>query len=161
MDADHTQSNLFYMAAARPELMATGNAEWDRRFADYLRWDGLQRADIGLGRYAAAQEVLARTEARLKSEYGKGYQSVPKGNAEWEAAWDAVTAAEGERLERYLLPLWEAARKLAVTPAPNLACALFKIELAKREELHLDSEMPGDIMSLITADMAHLSTGGE
>jgi len=65
--------------------------------------------------------------------------------------------ADREYDERYLSKIAPAAIALALTPAPNLAAALFKAKLIEREDLHLYAEMPRDCMEVVHEDMARLA----
>jgi hypothetical protein len=55
--------------------------------------------------------------------------------------------------------MWKAAIALALTPAPDLAAALYKIEVIKHEELDNDRDIPRDPMELVAEDMTRLVQG--
>jgi hypothetical protein len=149
-------TNYSFASAAVPTLAATGDVEWDTRFAEWLTADGLARSDYQFGAYFKASANYDETQARLKSEHGLDYRACEKGKKDADIAWEKMNKAEDERASRYLSPMWEAAQQLAMTPAPNLAAALFKIEVVKREDLHMDRTMTVDPFTLVSADMARL-----
>lgn len=149
-------TNHQYLAAANPALAATGDQEWDSRFADWLALDALARADIDFGPYAEACRHNDDTKRRLEHDHGLNFKACPKASAEWEVEWRKMLAAEDDRQDRYLAPMWRAARALALTPAPNLAAALYKVEVIKREELDNNGGFEVDPFQIVRDDIARL-----
>ena len=156
-DASFTPTDPLYQAASNPMLAQTGNAAWDKAFADYVCFDALQDADHTFGGYAAALEDHTLTKVRLIERFGKAYSATPEAAAEAEAAFEKVSEAERTREAKYLRPYWKSAIALAMTPAPNLAAAIFKVQLVKREQLERDGDMPRDPMEIVNEDMARLA----
>lgn len=157
-DADTTPANLLFLAAANPALAATGDQEWDTRFAEWLRKDGLTRADIDFGVYAKADHTFEWAKMTVEDTYGRNWRTNPQAAATMDAAYEVMEAANAVREKAFIDPMWMAAVELALTPAPNLACALFKIELIKREELDNFTHMPRDPFEIVAEDMARLAT---
>lgn len=138
-----------FLAAANPMLAQSGDASWDAAFAEWMRRDALADADLAFGAYAVAISDDNDTRAAIASRYGSGFQTNPAARAELDASFAAVSKAEEIRMREYLEPMWAAAMRLVEMPAPNLAAALFKIEVIKREDLGAF-----DVMDLVKADLA-------
>ena len=156
-DKDHTPSNLFHLAASSPDLMHSADPEWNKRCAAWLRLNALSRANIMFGPMGKASDEWDRVSYDLEQKYGKHWRRNEKAQAEFEPVSDRVDV-EQEAIEvAYFEPMEAAAIELAVYPAPNLAAALFKIELIKREELHGTRDMPRDTWDIVTEDMARLA----
>ena len=156
-DKDHTPSNLFHLAASSPDLIHSVDPEWNKRCAAWLRLNALSRANIEFGPMGKASNEYYRTEFDLEQKYGKNWRRNEKALAEFAPASDRVDAEEEAIVVAFFDPMEAAAIELAVYPAPNLAAALFKIELIKREELHCTRDMPRDAWDIVTEDMARLA----
>src|ERR1043166_1720783 len=139
-DADEAPANLFFLAAADRQLIATDDAAWNRAFAEWLRLDALCRADAAFGAYARANYENDWECYRIDQRHGKSSRS-DQAAAERSRQYAVMKAAEDERYESFILQVWKAAADLACIAAPNLAAALFKIELVKREELDNFTDM--------------------
>lgn len=135
-------------------------AEWDFRMADYLRLDGLYRAAVEFGPYGKADENAANMIANLQMKYGINFRLYPEAKEQAEKAYRDRQRVEDAVFEQYLVPLLKAQRLLVVTPAPDLAAALFKIELIREENLHDDPDLTKDCFTLVEQDMARLQQGG-
>lgn len=148
--------SMLWFASANPMLACTGNLEWDTRFAEWLRLDGLLRANYAFGDMARAREEYDNAKWCLSEKYGKRFRSIPKADSAHSEAFQAIRAAEDRSMEQFGTPMWKACTALAETPAPNLAAALFKIELIKREELDNDASIARDAMEIVIEDMERL-----
>ena len=133
--------------------------EWDRRLFDYQRLDASQNADADFGQYRKSEDEFTMSKARIERAYGKHFNRHPEAVAEWEKVWARLTEAEERRYQAFLLPMWEAAIALAMTPAPDLTAALYKIEVIKHEDLDNDRNMPRDPMEIVAEDMTRLAQG--
>jgi hypothetical protein len=145
-----------------PALTASADSEWNRRFADWLRCDALARADDAFGQMAQAESEFTIGRMLLAGKMGEAYLRSPAGQAERKPAKDALQAAEDRSTEAFYRPLWAAAAALAMVPAPNLSCALFKVELVRLHELdncsYFDELAKGRTpMDVVTEDFARLN----
>lgn len=136
--------------------MGTDRA-WDARLAAYLRWQALTDADCDFGVLARACEANDLEQMRIEAAHGRNWRSIPKARAACAPTADAAMAAESVWTAAYCEPCWQAARDLAMTPAPTLAAALFKVQVIQRDELDNDSKMPRDPMAIVIEDMARLA----
>lgn len=131
--------------------------EWDRKLAAYLRADALQFADSEFGAFYKASEEYSWRKISLKN----GFEPAAKGSEESKVVAAEIVAAHkiAEELwyENYTKSFWEAGRELVKTPAPTLAAALFKVHVAYAEEVWNDIDMDGDVMAIVSADMARLA----
>lgn len=152
---------------ALPELAATGCPEWDAAFAAYLTADALQRADMTIGRYGEILGQYHSLVSRLDKEHGQQRLdggAYTYGNAQADAdrreEYQRVSEIEEARVTAFLQPMWNASYALFWIPAPTLQAALFKLELAQHEELHLDENASGTVsaMDQIAADFARLQS---
>lgn len=153
-------TRMLAAAATATINLSADRAEWDRRMAEYLRCDALHRADSAFGALSQADERRLRTSTALEITYGRGWKEEPAAKAERDAAWATFRAAEERHEATFLLPLWEAMRNLVLTHAPDLAAALFKVELIDREEVWNDARMTRDAMEIVREDMDRLLPTG-
>lgn len=156
-DKDHTPSNLFHLAASCSDLVRSEDAEWNRRFADWLRLNALSRANIRFGPMGKATDEYDRALYDVEQKYGRNWLANDAARAEIEPESDRVDAEEEAIAKDYFDPMEVAAITLAIHPAPNIAAALFKIELIKREELYATRDLPRDAWDIVTEDMARLA----
>ena len=151
---DYTAFNAVMLAHA--PMTDMGRAEWDARFNEYLRCFALADADMEFGAYRRANNIHDAAMRDLEAEYGVNHASDPVAISKKRQAFDRVCAAEKAQLDDFLKPLWEAARRLTMTPAPDLSAALLKIEIVKREELDNDADFIGNPFDYVASDMARL-----
>ena len=154
---DHTPSNLFHLAASCSDLVRSEDAEWNALMAKWLRLDALARANVIFGPMGKAMDAYRLKEAVLDGKYGKNWRRNPQAMAEFEAVSDMVDHEVDAIASEFFDPASDAAAELAMRPAPNIAAALFKIELCKREELHRNIMFPGEAWQIVTEDMARLA----
>jgi hypothetical protein len=133
--------------------------EWDARLTTYLRADALAHADFAFGDYGKAYDQNGWERLRLEEAFGKNYRQHPAGAVEARAATEKMKAAEECRVAAFLNPLWEAERELALTPAPTLAAALFKMQLIEHQEVWNSTSMPRDGFEIVAEDFARLEVG--
>lgn len=138
-------------------LVATPDARWNAAAATYLLRDGLALADRTFGDYAKASVAFDHAKAEIEAKFGKNFRAVAGGSEAFDPVWDQMQAAGDTQYQDFLAPLWAAARELALTPAPTLAAALFKVEVIRHEELDNDIYMTRDPMQLVAEDMARLA----
>lgn len=156
---DSFNAQLAVLAASSSSLSSTGCQAWDRKVADWLTLDALARSDEEFGVYAKATLEHDNLQLALEEKYGRSYRKDAEGKKLAEDGFKRICAAEEARLKAFLEPMWASTVELALTSAPNLAAALFKIEVIKREELDNWSSMPRDSFELVAEDMACLSEG--
>ena len=130
---------------------------WDAALSRYLRLESLTHADAEFGAYAKANEADDLARLALEEKYGKAFRSNPEAAEKWGALHERMNAAERTQLETYVKPMWEAGRRLALTPAPTLAAAVFKGNFIHREEIWNDNQFEADAMAIVTADFARLA----
>lgn len=153
---DQIAGRCAYTAAALATLGA--DPAWDERLTTYLRADALQQAHSSFGPLARANEEHNLECIKMEADYGLRWKSHPAANGTARSA-AAAQAAEAEWTEQYCEPYWQAARDLAMAPAPTLAAALFKVRLIEWDELDNDGPMPRDCFVIVAEDMARLAGG--
>lgn len=142
--------------ATSPALTQSGDATWDQLFTIWLRRQALSRAAERLGPIYSASEEVGICECLLEGRFGKGWRGAPEANAEIAPLYDKLLATEEALARDYFDPVTYAAVDLAMHPAPNLAAALFKIEMIQREELRNYEPMPRSPWEIVLEDMARL-----
>lgn len=154
-------SNMAGHCAYTAAALATLGADpvWDERLTTYLRLDALQQAHSSFGPLAQASEASDLKHIEIEAKYGPRWKTNPEARQEAEPASAAVLAAEQAWTERFCDPFWQAARELALTPAPTLAAALFKVRLIQWEDLDNDGVMTRDCFEIVAEDMARLAGG--
>ncbi|RIV83373.1 hypothetical protein [Aurantiacibacter zhengii] len=152
-------SMLAQAATSAITNLSADRTEWDKRLADYLRLQALSRAWEEYGAPAKLREASDRIELDLEFKFGRNWRkdAPPKALAEWETAIDRVVREEEQTTERFYRPLWKAQVALANTPAPDLAAALFKVEMIERDEVWNDRDLSGDAFEIVAQDMARLA----
>lgn len=138
-------------------VISTPDARWNAAAASYFLRDGLALADRTFGEYAKATVAFDHAKADIEATYGRDYRASDEGSNAFEPIWETMKAAVEAQYQNYLAPLWQAARDLALTPAPTLPAALFKVEVIRHEELDNDIYMTRDPMEVIAEDMARLA----
>ena len=156
-DKDHTPSSLLHLAASCSDLVRSEDPEWNKRMSDWLRLNALSRANIHFGPMGKASAEYDRARYDVEQKYGRNWLANDAARAEIEPESDRVDAEEEAITRDFFEPMEAAAIKLAIHPAPNIAAALFKIELIKREELYGTRDMPHDAWDVVTEDMARLA----
>lgn len=152
------------MLLAVPELSQTQCPDWNRAFTAYVAAVALNSADFAFGALSIASDRWTLAKAKMEREHGirpkHGYKH---GNVEaaYKAATEELQYAEESYSANFGEPLWDAAEKLALTPAPTLQAALFKIEVIKRDELYCHttviSDGVGGAMALVQRDFDNLT----
>ena len=132
-------------------------AEWDRKMAAFLRADALTRAYDDFGEGQRVNDEHDRQNLLLEEKYGPGFRSHPQARATLDAQTPRFLQMEEDKSERFYRPLWKAQRELVLTPAPDLAAALFKVELINVAEIWNDNQMPRDCFEIVAEDMARLA----
>lgn len=155
-DKDPIADASLYLVASNPALMATGCKLWNERLADWLLWSAVNRADSSFGKYAWLSTANDLAEARAAEKFGRQFETNPLALSEVEPTRAALKQYEDAVIEQFDRPLWKAAVVLAQTPAPNIAAALFKIQLIRREDLDCDATMERDAFDIVKEDMARL-----
>ena len=130
---------------------------WDTRLTNYLRLQALAQGECDFGKLARANDDNARVQMHLESKYGTSWRSNPIARADADPSAATACAAEDVWTESLCEPYWQAARDLAMTPAPTLAAAMFKVQVIKWDELDNASSMTREPMGIITEDMARLA----
>ncbi|HEX8579920.1 MAG TPA: hypothetical protein VF655_10045 [Allosphingosinicella sp.] len=133
--------------------------EWERNLAAYQIAAALADADASFGPFAKENLAFDVSKQELQQAYGSIDRATvdPEGRASWERVWSRMGEAEETRYRQVLTPMWQAAIRLAETPAPDLAAALTKIEIIKHEELDNDTSTTRDPFELVAEDMARIS----
>ncbi|RVQ65726.1 hypothetical protein EKN06_12385 [Croceicoccus ponticola] len=139
-------------------LATTGvDPTWDKALHAYLRADVLQQADLEIGAYAGANEVLLRRRWALETKYGKGWRQHPAAGNECHEL-DAMSKVMDDAWVRdFCAPFWRVSRELALTPSPTMAAAIFKASMIEADDLANDSEFPANAMEVLQADFARLA----
>ena len=139
--------------------LSADRTEWDKRLATFLRLQALSHAWEEYGEPMKLREVTDRIELDLEFRFGRNWRkdAPPEALAEWRTATDRVVREEEQTTERFYRPLWTAQVALASTPAPDLAAALFKIELIEREEVWNDGDLKNDAFEIVAADIERLA----
>lgn len=130
---------------------AVDRSAWDKALAQYELLRMLAQADLEIGAMFKANEEHLAVTIRL----GDKGRHLPEARD----AMEALRAAEGLRHKRYLKSYWQAAQRLALTPAPDLAALAYKIELMRDELLHCDPGMPRNCMAIVEEDAKRLAAG--
>jgi hypothetical protein len=139
-------------AALSAETDDPARALWNERLAEYLRRRALYDAESAFGPFRAAQDAHDAVIQSLEARFGKSYRSKEGAKNELAASWAALTAADELNTRSFLEPLWNAARTLTLTPAPDLAAAIIKADIINREESWNDVDLDADAMDLVAAD---------
>lgn len=132
---------------------------WDARLSEYLRLWALTNAECDFGALAKANNACEWEHTRLKGIHGPGWRSKPAADAACAPTSEAALAAENAWTKNLCKPYWQAARDLAMTPAPTLSAALFKVQVIKWDELDNDCHMTREPMEIVAEDMARLKGG--
>lgn len=130
---------------------------WDAALHRYLAAEALQHADMEFGRFYEADEEHSFTVIRLEGQYGPAYPYNPRAAEVRDAAYAKLMVAEKQRDTDYIHPYWQACRDLAMTPAPSLAAAVFKVNMIIHDEPWNDSRMAANCMELVKTDFARLA----
>ncbi len=132
---------------------------WDRNFAEYRMREALYRADAEFGDMKVAIRVHDEVIMLLERDFGSVAKARldPTGDSVREVAWQALTAAEERSAIHFDTPLDVAAINLALTPAPDLDAAIFKIQLIQDRQLDNLVSMPRDCMQIVLEDMARVA----
>ena len=151
-----------FIAAMLPAILAPAPFAdpdpWNKAMANYLRAAALQRADESFGALAKVSEECTLRDIRLEARFGPGFRSIPEARAIMDRSpIPGMRDSEDAHCENFCNPLWEAQRQLAVTPAPSLAAALFKVHVIDEAELNNDSRFAFDCMEIVQADFARLA----
>lgn len=156
------------LAAAATAAVATpvqpDRAKWDRRLKRYTILRALSDADGDFGTLARAIEAGKLARYEVEAEYGSWARARAHevGAARCDSIYATETAADEAHYRDYFNPSDRAACLLAMTPAPDLEAALYKIELIKKESLDNHNLMSRDVMEIVHEDMARLAKqGGE
>lgn len=152
-----TELSMSPRAAHLPSIIATPDPRWNAVAATYLLRDGLALADRNFGDYAKADVRFDHAKADIEAKHGRDFRASTEGSKSFDIIWADMKAAEGAQYENFLAPLWEAARQLALTPAPTISAIMFKIDVIRQEELDNDIYMTRDPMELVSEDMARLA----
>jgi hypothetical protein len=144
------------LSSAQAALASTGNSEWDAAFADWLICNALDRADYEFGSSKKADDAFEQEKLSIEGAFGREYRSTDEGEAAFQVAFASRLQAERDHTVQFSVPMWRAAVRLALVPAPNLAAALFKVELILREELDNDAGMSRGPFEVVQEDMERL-----
>lgn len=145
--------------AMQSAALATMDAcpAWDAAVSRWLRWCVLAAADGEYGALSKANEESCRRRMCLEERYGKSWRDLPHLKATASAHFRTGEEADKRWTEDYCQPLWEAARALAVTPAPTVAAAVFKGMLIESDEVWNDIQFPDDPIAILHADFARVA----
>lgn len=150
-----------FIDAMRPVLLSTApfadGCRWNKAMANYLRADALNRAEEAFGALAQATNASDLLHMELEQQFGPGFRSVPEARARMEEADARSPHSDDDHLEVFCRPLWNAQRELALTPAPNLAAALFKVHMIEEAEVWNDCHLGADPMAIVQDDFARLA----
>jgi hypothetical protein len=146
-------------SAFTTQALATmgADSEWDRLVANYLRLEALHTADNEFGKHAAAQDKHSAICIRLEHRFGADFPTRPESRCTFEQSYAEQAAAYEAWNRDFLQPYWDAARQLALHPAPTLSAALVKMAVIYRESLWEDGAMARDCMAIVAEDMARLA----
>lgn len=142
--------------ASNPNLVASSDPEWNSTFALWLRRQALSHAHEKFGPMSVAVADSREVEYMLEQKYGRAWRSIPEAMEAYRPVSDRESAQDEIIARDFCAPQTDAAIALALHPAPNLAAALFKIEMIKIEELYNYTPMPRDPWEIVTEDMARL-----
>ncbi|MEG3144195.1 hypothetical protein U1839_05970 [Sphingomonas sp. RT2P30] len=146
-------------AAAAPVLPE--RAKWDRRLKCYTILKALADADDKFGLLAEACEVGAAARYQMEADHGTWARAVahPVAGKQCEAICEAEYAASDAHYRDYIIPADKAAILLALTPAPDVEAAVFKIAMIKEESLDNHAWLKRHPMEIVREDMARLRRG--
>jgi hypothetical protein len=121
----------------------TMRREWERNLAAYRIAAALTDAGASFGPFARENDAFDLAKRRLEDRHGSITRAKlePEAGAEWAEVWARMGEAEEVRYRELLKPMWAAAIRLVLTPAPDLEAALIKVEIIKHEELDNDADM--------------------
>lgn len=125
---------------------------WDAALSRWLRWTVLASADLEFGAMAKADNDAALRSIRMDERHGKGWRNLPHLRPEIDAHMRECEKASDLWTSSYCQLQWEAARALAMTPAPTMAAAVFKAMLIESDEVDNDQAFTADPMALLHAD---------
>jgi len=129
---------------------------WRQLHADFRRLRLMRDADAAFGALAAADEKHAATMAQLKAKAGSDAEATSSRAAT--ESYRCFRAAEEGYWQEFSEPVQAAARRLTLTPAPDVDALEVKVRLIREFELDLDKEMPGDVMSILQQDSERLGS---
>lgn len=162
IDSSWLPSNGFasWLPAAAATAVTSPDADrrlWDERMAAYLRADALFRAVQSFGLMAEMDQDSSLEDYKLECRYGAGFRSHPEVRPRLRKRYREHELIEARLVRDYSEPLWQAIRDLVDTPVPDLAAALFKIELIEREDVKLDADFKRDVFEVVAEDIASLT----
>jgi hypothetical protein len=129
--------------------------EWAQQYAAFSIKRVLRDADAVFGHLAQADEARTATIAALENKAGLAIETISA-----RAAQDAnqeFRLAEDRHWACFSEPLQSAARKLVLTPAPDVAAMGIKLQLIREFELDLDKDMPRAPMEILVEDGKRLA----
>lgn len=130
----------------------TNCALWNTRLAEYQKRSALLKANREFGYWKRADEAFNDEKRRLEDRYGAFRSS--EAPAAWEGAWAKMGQAEDAHHNNFIMPADQAAIALFNTPSPDLAAAIFKVQVIIDHELDNHCDIPGEPMDLVLAEMA-------
>lgn len=156
-------ANQAHHATLRASAVATlgGSPAWDQVLSRYLACDALHTAMAEYGPLSQAHEARAWLAIELEKQHGKNWKDNLDAQARYAIADRAYQAADETYTADFLVPLWQAQRDLASTPAPTMAAAVFKAQLIEVEEVWNDNQFDLDCMQIVRDDFARLSGQAE
>lgn len=141
---------------AASAIAQTTDPEWNAKLATYLRCQAIARANEKFGPMGIAYKAYSEKEYHLEGEYGKAWRGCAEAKLAITPLSDAVDVEEERIATIHYAPLNDAAVALTLHPAPDLAAAIFKIELIEHEELDNYLPMPHDPWEIVAEDMARM-----
>lgn len=130
---------------------------WNAKMAVYLRADALIRAYEEFGDGMRATEKWDRQDMRLEGQFGPNFRNIPEARAILQTRASEVDEHQDRTTDRFYRPLWAAQRELALTPAPTIAAAMFKVDLIDAAEVWNDTDMDRDCFEIVAEDFARLT----
>jgi len=133
---------------------------WDAAITAFVTTDIVARAHQEFGPLKRARNDSDLEKDELDQKHGKGWHNLPEHQATWERLCAAGASYDDAISERYYSPMWEAQRRLVLTPAPTLAALVVKAAVMEWHEVWNDSAIEQDGAELLEVEARRLTGAG-
>ncbi len=146
--------------ARRSSAEALREGRWNRRLARYRRLHAYWKAEAESGAFRQANDRYNRVYAELSARFGSWEKARKSriGKPLCRAAFARVSVAEDAYYDRCTAPMYKAAIRLVLAPAPDLPALLAKIEIIHEHGLDTFEDMPRYAFEVLREDVERLAS---